>query len=561
MENKVLLIGIDGVQFERIGALDTPGFDRLSVKKAYTGGIAGTGSEQGTKSGPGWATILTGVWANKHQVTSNGSGLANSHFPSVYRHIKQAYPGANVYSYSTWAPIHNQFFANDLSLMTGHNAGGTDATNFSYAMTAMDKSQTDFVFLHLDEPDVVGHNKCFGSNYDESIKLADTRVGQLLDKVEARQAKGENWLVLVTTDHGRTPGTGCHHGNQTEEEKTVFIASNKTLNREHSDLVTNLPNSSFSNIYGYASQAAITPTILRHMGITIAPANKMDSIALVGDLGVRKVQHSNGQFSWRSTDNGTVKVYRDGSQVSSVSATQQVWQDSAEVTGTVDYVFDLNNAPVGYRQSFVKLNAAHGWSLSKAYFFRNDSQYVRYSITSDKADSGYPTTVTNGNWPGLEPYRDSIVAAFKANSNTVYYMLGDGRYIAYDIGSDKVRSGYPKDINNNTWPGLENYKTKIKSALRWTGDRVYFFLDDGTYLRYDLAKDALDSGYPKAVTNGTWPGLGNYAGQIRAALKWNDTRAYLFLNNNQYIRYSITSDKADSGYPKATDNSSWPGLL
>ena len=53
LDKKVLLVGIDGVQFERLEALNTPAFDRLKVNKAYTGGIAGSPSEQSTKSGPG----------------------------------------------------------------------------------------------------------------------------------------------------------------------------------------------------------------------------------------------------------------------------------------------------------------------------------------------------------------------------------------------------------------------------------------------------------------------------------------------------------------------------
>ena len=323
----------------------------------------------------------------------------------------------------------------------------------------------------------------------------------------------------------------------------------------------NLPNSSYNNIYGYASQAAITPTILRFMGIEPVVNDKFDSIPLLGKLGARKVLNDGSQFTWRSADSGTMTVYRNGQQVDTVSATQQVWQEPAEINGTVDYVFNLNNTPVGYRQSFLKINAIHEWWNTKAYFFRNDSKYVRYDKVLDKADSGYPVTVTNSNWPGLEPYRDKLVASFKANNSYVYYFLNDGRYLKYSIGSDKVMDGYPATVTNSNWSGLAPYATKIKSALRWTGDKVYFFLDDGNYIRYNLANDAVDSGYPKAVTNGTWPGLGSYAGQIRAAVKWSDSRAYLFLDNNQYIRYSISSDSADSGYPKAVSGSSWPGLM
>jgi hypothetical protein len=35
------------------------------------------------------------------------------------------------------------------------------------------------------------------------------------------------------------------------------------------------------------------------------------------------------------------------------------------------------------------------------------------------------------------------------------------------------------------------------------------FLTDGNHLRYDIKSDQLDAGYPKTVDNITWPGLGN----------------------------------------------------
>mgnify|MGYP001281381980 CR=1 FL=1 len=57
LEQKVLLRGIDGGQFENIAKIHTPGFDRLTTNKAYTVGITDTQSQQNTKSGPGWATI------------------------------------------------------------------------------------------------------------------------------------------------------------------------------------------------------------------------------------------------------------------------------------------------------------------------------------------------------------------------------------------------------------------------------------------------------------------------------------------------------------------------
>lgn len=178
----------------------------------------------------------------------------------------------------------------------------------------------------------------------------------------------------------------------------------------------------------------------------------------------------------------------------------------------------------------------------------------------DKTDDGYPVAVTDGNWPGLAKYAEQIQASFYKDRNTVYYFLSTGQYLSYDVQNDRVRTGYPKAIDNSSWPGLAAYANKITATLRWTSDKVYFFLNDGRYLRYDLGDDRVDSGYPKAINDSTWPGMGDYASKISAALKWNSTRAYFFLDDGRYLRYSITLDKVDPGYPKVIDNGTWPGL-
>ncbi|PCK31376.1 alkaline phosphatase family protein [Pseudoalteromonas piscicida] len=560
LENKVLLIGIDGLQYEKIGSNHTPNFDRLFLTKAYTGGISATQTQQRTKSGPGWATILTGVWVNKHQVPSNDSGLANKAYPSLFRYIAEHDDSADISSFSTWGPIHTQFFRNDLSLIDRRSEGGSDDDNLNKALTTLNTGSPDFVFLHLDEPDAVGHSLCFGSAYNRAVEDADKRLGKLLDAVETREQNGENWLVMVTTDHGRTPIVGCHHGEQTEPEKTIFIASNKVLNKEFSSKAVNPANTDFSGLYGYPAQTAIVPTILSYMGIDTAVQSGFESTPLYGDLGIRKLNYANKLFTWINDANVQTRVYRNNHLVETLPAGVSQWQDPQPASGINNYSFEQQGVYVGYRVTELNLTAAHQWHNSKSYFFSEDARYWRYDTVLDKTDDGYPLSVNNSNWPGLEQYAAQIQASFYKDSDTVYYFLSTGQYLSYDVQSDRVRAGYPKTIDNNTWPGLAAYANKITATLRWTSDKVYFFLNNGQYLRYDLAEDRVDSGYPRAVNDNTWPGMGAYASKISAALKWNGTRAYFFLDDGRYLRYSITLDKVDAGYPKAIDNGTWPGL-
>ncbi|ROS01804.1 type I phosphodiesterase/nucleotide pyrophosphatase [Sinobacterium caligoides] len=560
---KAILIGIDGVQYEKMQALDTPNFHRLTIKKTYTGGIAGDYSEQGTSSGPGWSTILTGVWANKHQVISNGSGHASEDFPSIFRRIITAKPNLTQASLVNWSPIHSQFFSNDVDDIAVAKKGLSDTSVTSSTIAEINNGR-DFIFAHLDDPDHVGHSDGFSKKYNDSIITADGQLGQILDSVEAaQQDTGDDWLVIVTTDHGREGTTGYSHGAQTASEKTVFIATNKPLNKEFSSTAAG-ENQGFSGLYNYTAQTSITPTILTHLGIKIENKWKLDGPSLLGDIGVRKLtpgaQHT---LSWVSDSSKEANIYRNNQFAGSVAANQQYWQDdtSGDSSGIIDYVVELNNNPTAYRAYSLDINAALNWNTTRAYFFRSDNQYIRYNKTDDKADDNYPRVTTNSNWPGLGDYREKIVASFHKDANTAYFFLNNGDYIAYDINSDKALSGYPKAVDANTWPGLEDYADNIIATLRGNGDDVYFFLDNARYIRYNLKNDHADEGYPQAVNDTTWPGLASHAENITSALRWSDSRAYIFLTGQRYIRYNVSQNRADSGYPATTNNSTWPGMM
>ena len=92
---KALLIGVDGMQYEKlqeaIAQNMAPHIGSLKLAKSYIGGIDGTSTEQLTNSGPGWTTILTGSWVDRHQVDANNGALRNQ-APSLFEQLKRAAP-------------------------------------------------------------------------------------------------------------------------------------------------------------------------------------------------------------------------------------------------------------------------------------------------------------------------------------------------------------------------------------------------------------------------------------------------------------------------------------
>lgn len=365
---KALVIGVDGMQYEKlqeaIAAGQAPNIARFNIAKTYTGGIAGSVTEQATYSGPGWTTVLTGAWVNRHKVTANDGKLRNQ-ADSVFKLIKHADATRRTASIVSWNTI-NDNFARDIDLGyidRAEKCNDIDQCVADKASDAVRFGDVDFVFAHFDEPDNTGHAVGFGPGYQAAIHGVDTQVGQLLAAVQQRQLahSGEDWLVIVTPDHGRALPDGHRHGNQTLSEKTTFIAINKVANAQLSSPFSDPANMDFNGLYGNATQADIVPTVLTYFGIKADAANyRIDGVPLLGETGVRQLaamvdnQARSVALHWRSTfapSGKPLTVYRDGRQIAVLTDKENGYVDSAlqDVRdGIVDlnYVVILNDVPV-----------------------------------------------------------------------------------------------------------------------------------------------------------------------------------------------------------------------
>ena len=117
----------------------------------------------------------------------------------------------------------------------------------------------DLSWVYLEFTDDIGHLYGDGDEMAAAITLMDANVGRIWRSVQARQqAEDEDWLVLITTDHGRDALTGKSHGGQTDRERTIWIATNSTALNEH-----------FRNLPGIVD---ILPSILTHLEIAVHQA-------------------------------------------------------------------------------------------------------------------------------------------------------------------------------------------------------------------------------------------------------------------------------------------------
>ena len=219
---KVLLIGIDGCRFDALRRAETPHLDRLIAAGAYSPAAQILGSryrDNDTISGPGWSSILTGVWADKHGVHDNSfRGKRYDQYPHAFVRLKAVRPMLSTASFVTWEPIASQITA-DANVSQAFEAENRDyaAADERCTRAAAERLATaddDFVFFYIGQVDETGHAKGFHPTVPEyiaAIERADRLVGDVLAAIDARQTRGEeDWLVIITSDHG---GLGFSHSN------------------------------------------------------------------------------------------------------------------------------------------------------------------------------------------------------------------------------------------------------------------------------------------------------------------------------------------------------------
>jgi hypothetical protein len=199
-----------------------------------------------------------------------------------------------------------------------------------------------------------------------------------------------------------------------------------------------------------------------------------------------------------------------------------------------------------------RLHDAVLWNNGKVYFFGDRSQYLRYDLASDRADPGYPKPISE-TWIGW-PWHEAPTGAVEWGGGKAYFFYGYS-YSRYDMAENRVEPGYPKPIED-LWPGM--FTADVQAAINW-GDGTAFFFSGSAYIRYDIATGRSIAGFPRPIAEG-WPGL--WAdGTICSAFNWGNGKAYFFREpGDQYLRWDIATNKPDPGYPQATVER-WEGLF
>ncbi len=216
----MLVIGIDGLRPDALQRAKAPVLRRLAREGQvdWDAFVVDT-----TLSGPSWAGFLTGVGVERHGVRNNrfeGHRLAD--VPTFFDRVRSSFPTDQLVSIVAWQPFHSVLLAR--RGLTSNMWRKDDDRVAEAAAYQLKKRDPRVMLVHLDAVDKAGHDHGYGPGtgyYRAAIEATDVRVGLILAALRAREkTHAEEWLVLVTTDHG---GTGHGHGGGSATDRRIFV--------------------------------------------------------------------------------------------------------------------------------------------------------------------------------------------------------------------------------------------------------------------------------------------------------------------------------------------------
>jgi len=228
---KALLFGLDGIGWHSLQDAHTPNLDRI----AAAGGMypVRVDDRRPTISAPNWATVLTGVEGDLHQVKDNLDPVHKLYETrNIFEQLSDAAPELKTFAAVTWPTLVVKTGSGPVLRGGGYvpnvdlpeipaEWAKSDQMVHDYSLQKLEEG-FDFAFIYFGQSDCTAHQLGTGDAYRESIEQCDFLMGPLLDYALDGTIVRDGWAVAAVTDHGHIDGGG--HGGNSPQERASWIA-------------------------------------------------------------------------------------------------------------------------------------------------------------------------------------------------------------------------------------------------------------------------------------------------------------------------------------------------
>ena len=232
----LIIIGVDALSPNGVINADTPVMDELMNNGSYTLNARGV---LPTSSSTNWASMVSGAGPEQHGITSNGwerdehtlpavvqgeEGI----FPTIFNVARKQRPELEMGAIYTWSGFGRLI---ERSLLDYDSNEKSDELTVEKAINYIKKKTPNFLFIHLDEVDHVGHSLGHKtSHFYDAVAHIDQQIGKIIQSTKEAGIYDKTTFI-ISADHG---GIGYGHGGETLDEIEIpFIIFGKGIKKNY----------------------------------------------------------------------------------------------------------------------------------------------------------------------------------------------------------------------------------------------------------------------------------------------------------------------------------------